>query len=91
MGQDGVLDPNMYLKALVTIHGTILIFWVLTAGLTGTFTKFLIPLQIGLGIWPQVLLIWLSYWFFFYNSLTNVTFVETGPGSTGMDYLPSTF
>ena len=41
----GVLDPNMYL-ALVTMHGTILVFWVLTAGLTGTFANFLIPLQI---------------------------------------------
>ena len=42
----GVLSPNIYL-ALVTMHGTILIFWVLTAGLTGTFANFLIPLQIG--------------------------------------------
>ena len=36
---DGVLDPSMYL-ALVTMHGTILVFWVLTAGLTGTFANF---------------------------------------------------
>ena len=42
----GVIDPNMYL-ALVTMHGTILVFWVLTAGLTGTFANYLIPLQIG--------------------------------------------
>ena len=42
----GVLDPNMYL-ALVTIHGTIMVFFVLTGGLSGTFFNFLIPLQIG--------------------------------------------
>ena len=42
----GVLDPSMYL-ALVTMHGTILVFWVLTAGLSGTFANLLIPLQIG--------------------------------------------
>ena len=42
----GVLDPNMYL-ALVTIHGTIMVFFVLTGGLSGTFSNLLIPLQIG--------------------------------------------
>ena len=32
---------------LVTMHGTVLVFFVLTAGLSGTFANFLIPLQIG--------------------------------------------
>ena len=41
---DGVMDPDMYL-ALVTIHGTIMVFFVLTAGLSGTFSNLLIPLQ----------------------------------------------
>src|SRR5210317_1330065 len=45
-GADGVMDPNIYL-ALVTIHGTIMVFFVLTAGLSGTFSNLLIPLQIG--------------------------------------------
>ena len=43
---EGVMDPNVYL-ALVTIHGTIMVFFVLTAGLSGTFSNLLIPLQIG--------------------------------------------
>ena len=43
---DGSLDPEFYL-ALVTMHGTIMVFFVLTAGLSGTFSNFLIPLQIG--------------------------------------------
>jgi len=30
--------------ALVTIHGTIMVFFVLTAGLSGTFSNLLIPL-----------------------------------------------
>src|SRR5690606_9486311 len=42
----GTLNPEFY-YALVTMHGTILIFFVLTAGLSGTFANFLIPLQIG--------------------------------------------
>ncbi|HXU28711.1 MAG TPA: cbb3-type cytochrome c oxidase subunit I, partial [Bacteroidia bacterium] len=45
-GKDGILDPNAYL-ALVTIHGTIMVFFVLTGGLSGTFSNLLIPLQIG--------------------------------------------
>ena len=43
---EGQLDPEFYL-ALVTMHGTIMVFFVLTAGLSGTFSNFLIPLQIG--------------------------------------------
>src|SRR5690606_41553784 len=38
--EDGKLDPEFYL-ALVTMHGTIMVFFVLTAGLSGTFSNFL--------------------------------------------------
>ena len=43
---EGVLTPDMYL-ALVTIHGTIIVFFVLTGGLSGTFSNLLIPYQLG--------------------------------------------
>jgi len=43
---NGVMDADIYL-ALVTIHGTIMVFFVLTAGLSRTFSNLLIPLQIG--------------------------------------------
>jgi len=46
MGKDGQIQPEFY-YALVTMHGTILVFFVLTGGLSGTFANFLIPLQIG--------------------------------------------
>ncbi|HHJ50038.1 MAG TPA: cytochrome c oxidase subunit I, partial [Phaeodactylibacter sp.] len=39
----GTLDPEFY-YALVTIHGTVIVFFVLTAGLSGTFSNLLIPL-----------------------------------------------
>lgn len=42
----GVLSQSMFL-GLVTIHGTIMLFFVLTGGLSGTFSNLLIPLQIG--------------------------------------------
>lgn len=85
----GVLDPSMYL-ALVTMHGTILVFWVLTAGLSGTFANFLIPLQIGARDMASGFLNMLSYWFFFLATVVLIwsLFVETGPASGGWTIYP---
>src|SRR5690606_35638138 len=41
-----VMGADIYLP-LVTIHGTIMVSSVLTAGLSGTFSNVLIPLLIG--------------------------------------------
>jgi len=60
----GVIQPEFY-YALVTIHGTVLVFFVLTAGLSGTFANLLIPLQIGARDMASPFLNMLSYWFFF--------------------------
>ena len=86
---DGVLDPNMYL-ALVTIHGTIMVFFVLTAGLSGTFSNLLIPLQIGARDMASGFLNMISYWLFFASSVVMLTslFVETGPASGGWTVYP---
>lgn len=46
IGQKAKTKPEFY-YAMVTMHGTILVFFVLTAGLSGTFANFLIPLQVG--------------------------------------------
>ena len=85
----GVLDPNMYL-ALVTIHGTIIVFMVLTGGLSGTFANLLIPLQIGARDMASGFMNMLSYWFFFASSLimTLSLFLETGPASAGWTIYP---
>ena len=85
----GILDPNMYLS-LVTMHGTILVFWVLTAGLTGTFANFLIPLQIGARDMASGFINMLSYWFFFAATIILLCslFVETGPASAGWTIYP---
>ena len=85
----GVLDPNMYL-ALVTMHGTILVFWVLTAGLSGTFANFLIPLQIGARDMASGFMNMLSYWFFFVATIVLLSslFVEMGPASSGWTIYP---
>jgi cytochrome c oxidase subunit 1 len=86
---EGVLDKNMYL-ALGTIHGTIMVFFVLTAGLSGTFSNLLIPLQIGARDMASGFLNMLSYWFFFTSSVVMVMglFVEGGPASGGWTVYP---
>tara|TARA_B110000483_G_scaffold239309_1_gene317562 strand:+ start:2255 stop:4054 length:1800 start_codon:yes stop_codon:yes gene_type:complete len=86
---EGVLDPNMYL-ALVTIHGTIMVFFLLTAGLSGTFANLLIPLQIGARDMASGLINMLSYWFFFLSSVIMIMslYVEAGPASAGWTIYP---
>ena len=86
---DGQLDPNMYL-GLVTIHGTIMVFFVLTAGLSGTFSNLLIPLQIGARDMASAFMNMLSYWMFFLSSVIMVAslFVESGPASAGWTIYP---
>jgi cytochrome c oxidase subunit 1 len=85
----GVLDPNMYL-ALVTIHGTIMVFFVLTGGLSGTFANLLIPLQVGARDMASGFINMLSYWFFFLSSVVMLAslFVEGGPASSGWTVYP---
>ena len=85
----GKLKPEFY-YALVTMHGTILVFFVLTAGLSGTFANFLIPLQVGARDMASPFLNMLSYWFFFLSSIIMFTslFVQTGPASGGWTIYP---
>lgn len=88
-GADGKLDPNFYL-ALVTIHGTIMVFFVLTGGLSGTFSNLLIPLQVGARDMASGFLNMLSYWFFFGSCavMTASLFIEAGPASAGWTIYP---
>lgn len=85
----GKLTPEFY-YALVTMHGTILVFFVLTAGLSGTFSNYLIPLQIGARDMASPLMNMLSYWFFFISSVLMFIslFVQTGPAAGGWTTYP---
>lgn len=85
----GVLSEDMYL-GLVTIHGTIMVFFLLTGGLSGTFSNLLIPYQIGARDMASGFLNMLSYWFFFISSgLMFVSlFIETGPAMAGWTIYP---
>jgi cytochrome c oxidase subunit 1 len=85
----GTLAPEFY-YALVTMHGTIIVFFVLTAGLSGTFSNLLIPLQVGARDMASPFLNMLSYWFFFGASVVMFLslFLSTGPFSGGWTGYP---
>jgi cytochrome c oxidase subunit 1 len=86
---DGVMANDIYL-ALVTIHGTIMVFFVLTAGLSGTFSNLLIPLQIGARDMASGFMNMISYWLFFLSAVIMLSslFVEAGPASAGWTIYP---
>ena len=85
----GILKENMYL-GLVTIHGTIMVFFLLTGGLSGTFSNLLIPLQIGARDMASGFLNMLSYWLFAISSVIMMfsLFIETGPAMAGWTIYP---
>jgi cytochrome c oxidase subunit I len=85
----GKIQPEFY-YALITMHGTILVFFVLTAGLSGTFSNLLIPYQVGARDMASPFLNMLSYWFFFSASIVLFAslFLSTGAASGGWTSYP---
>lgn len=87
--QGGHVQKEFY-YSLITMHGTIMVFFVLTGGLSGTFANFLIPLQLGARDMASPFLNMLSYWFFFLASMVMLSslFVATGPAAGGWTSYP---
>lgn len=87
--ENGVMAPDKYLS-LVTMHGTIMVFFLLTAGLSGTFSNLLIPLQIGARDMASGFLNMLSFWMFFVSSVIMLISlgVEGGAASAGWTIYP---
>ncbi|MEO5585989.1 MAG: cbb3-type cytochrome c oxidase subunit I [Flavobacteriales bacterium] len=85
----GVLSSTMFL-ALVTIHGTIMVFFVLTGGLSGTFSNLLIPFQVGARDMASGFINMLSFWFFLAAAIVMMSslFVESGPAAGGWTVYP---
>ncbi|MCC6584918.1 MAG: cbb3-type cytochrome c oxidase subunit I [Chitinophagales bacterium] len=86
---DGKLNPEAY-YSLITMHGTIMVFFVLTASLSGTFANVLIPLQIGARDMASPLMNALSFWFFFIAGVVMFAslFLPTGAASAGWTIYP---
>jgi len=58
---NGVMNPEFYLS-LVTMHGTIMVFFVLTTAPQGGFGNYFLPIQIGAEDMAFPLLNMLSFW-----------------------------
>lgn len=66
--EGGKITPDHY-NQLITMHGTIMIFWAITPLLIGAFGNFLIPLQIGAPDMAFPRLNMISFWTMFLASI----------------------
>ena len=64
----GKLNPDTY-NSFVTMHGTIMIFWVAMPVLLAAFGNFLIPTMIGTDDMAFPTLNMMSYWVFFLSTV----------------------
>ncbi|BAS25962.1 cytochrome c oxidase subunit I [Limnochorda pilosa] len=83
------VTPASYLGT-VTMHGTIMVFFVLSAALTGGFGNFLIPLQIGARDMAYPFLNMASYWLYPISIAVLLAsyFVPGGPPISGWTAYP---
>ncbi|MBL8013716.1 MAG: cbb3-type cytochrome c oxidase subunit I [Candidatus Omnitrophica bacterium] len=77
---NGILTPDTYNQVL-TMHGTVMIFWAVTPLLTGAFANFLIPLQIGAADMAFPVVNMLSFWIFFASGAV-LLLSHYGPGGS---------
>jgi cytochrome c oxidase subunit 1 len=79
----GLIGPQQY-NSVVTMHGTIMIFWVAMPILLAAFGNFLIPLMIGAKDMAFPRLNMLSYWIFFLSTLVLLaSFFAPGGAAAG--------
>ncbi len=85
----GVMKPEFYL-ALVTMHGTLMVFFVISFALVSGFGNYLIPLQIGARDMAFPFLNMLSYWVAVPATLIMLAsfFVEGGAAAAGWTSYP---
>src|SRR5215472_15879959 len=76
---NGQISPEMYLS-LMTMHGTIMVFFVLTTAPQGGFGNYILPIQIGAADMAFPRLNMLSFWttFLAFGALICAFFAETG-------------
>jgi len=86
---DGILPDNSYV-ALMTMHGTIMIFFMIIPILSGAFGNFLIPLMIGTDDMAFPKLNMMSYWVMWpaFVLILLGFFVETGAAGAGWTSYP---
>ena len=85
----GVMKPEFYL-ALVTMHGTLMVFFVVSFALVSGFGNYLIPLQVGARDMAFPFLNMLSYWLAVPATIIMLVsfFVEGGAAAAGWTSYP---
>ena len=83
------IDPSSYLQ-FVTMHGMIMVVYLLTALLLGGFGNYMIPLMLGARDMVFPYLNMLSFWFYFLSVLILLAsfFVPGGPTGAGWTLYP---
>ncbi|MFQ5776905.1 MAG: cbb3-type cytochrome c oxidase subunit I [Terriglobia bacterium] len=87
--EDGLMRPEFYL-ALVTMHGTLMVFFVVSFALVSGFGNYLIPLQVGARDMAFPFLNMLSYWVVVPATLIMLVsfLVEGGAAASGWTAYP---
>jgi cytochrome c oxidase subunit 1 len=85
----GIMTPELYL-ALMTMHGTLMVFFVLTTAPQGGFGNYFLPLQIGADDMAFPVLNMLSFWttFLALGVMVSAFFVTGGPPLAGWTAYP---
>ena len=85
----GIMTPEFYL-ALVTMHGTIMVFFFISYVLVSGFGNYLIPLQVGARDMAYPFLNMLSYWVALVSALVMLAsfFVAGGAAAAGWTAYP---
>src|SRR5215213_5396661 len=88
-GNFSFIDPSLYLQ-MITMHGMIMVIYLLTALFLGGFGNYLIPLMVGARdmVFPYVNM--LSYWIYLLAVLVLVAsfFAPGGPTGAGWTLYP---
>jgi len=86
---NGVMKPEFYLS-MVTMHGTLMAFFVISFALVSGLGNYLIPLQIGARDMAYPLLNMLSYWIGLLGTIIVLAsfFVEGGAAASGWTAYP---
>ncbi len=84
-----LIDPSSYLQ-YVTMHGMIMVVYLLTALFLGGFGNYFIPLMIGARDMAFPYLNMLSFWFYFLSVIVLMAsfFVPGGPTGAGWTLYP---
>jgi len=77
----GVMQPEFYLS-LVTMHGTIMVFFVLTTAPQGGFGNYFLPIQIGAEDMAFPFLNMMSFWVTFVGFVVLLSAIFASGGAT---------